>query len=925
MKDETTSFGDAPGTLGKLRQAEADLQHVEGKYRWIFDSVGISLCEFDFGQVASLLDNLRAQGVSNVRQHFAQYPALAREALRKVALRDANPRALRLFGAQTKAQLQNGLAQVFGPESEAAFGELLAALAEGHTHWEGETALRTLAGQHRAVLLTVTLPEESSTYDHVLFSLHDVTRRTEAEQALRESEARFRLTADMAPVMMWTTDAEGRRDYSSRPWLDFTGRTLEQAAGQGWAEAIHPDDYQRCMDTCLEAQRARRKYEVEYRLRRADGTYRWVVETGVPRFGPGESFAGYAGTCTDIHERKQVEQWHRLMAEAAHALAAPTDFAGRLQALADLVVPALAHWCAVNIRQEDGTIRLVAAAHADPARTKEIFALAQDHPVGPDDASGTALVLRTGQAELWASDPPAPFPAYNGEQKRMERLKALGFASSLIVPLVGRGNLLGTLTLAQADPTRPYGPNDLALAEDLAARAAVEIDNARLYEEERRTRADAQRATQRMGRLEAAAAAFSRALTPEQVAEVIVRQGDWLVGTKTGDVLLFAYGATGVDSEADSGQPPLWRALPANVAQEAAREPVWAESLEVLRRDHPALAEVLPPDVPGALAFLPLTIEGRLMGIMAVRFGEAREFDAEKREFMLALAGLCAQALDRARLYRAEQRARSEAQALNTRLEERVTLRTKQLLDANASLEREVAERVQAEARLHASQVQLRNLAARLQNVREAERARYAYEIHDEFGQTMTALKMDVAWLHRNLGQIEIQALREKAANALEQIDTAIQTVRRIAADMRPGILDDLGLAAAIEWQAHEFEKRTGIRTKLSASAEALPLDAESGTAAFRIFQEILSNVRRHALASRVVITLRESEGEVVLAVRDNGRSITPEQIASPESLGLISIRELAQARGGQIEITGKPGKGTMVTLRLPRQKGQEQ
>jgi signal transduction histidine kinase len=484
----------------------------------------------------------------------------------------------------------------------------------------------------------------------------------------------------------------------------------------------------------------------------------------------------------------------------------------------------------------------------------------------------------------------------------------------MIVPLVGRGRLLGTLTLVRTDAERKYTEADLRLAEELAARAALEADNARLYGEERKAHQAAQRASGRMARLQAATAAFSRALTPAQVAEAIVREGGWLLGNRAGAVTLFAYEAAAL--EPDERRRP-WIPLPAEVGAQV-REAVWADSFQALQAAQPALAATLPGQIPGAVAVLPLTMEGRLMGVVAVRYDETRSFDTAEREFFLALAGLCAQALDRARLYQAEQRARAEAQALNARLEERVARRTKQLLDANTLLVSEVAERKQAQAQLNASQGQLRNLATRLQSVREAERARFAHEIHDEFGQSMTGLKMDIAWLHRNLENAAPDVLREKAVSAMGHIDEAIHTVRRIAVELRPGILDDLGLVAAIEWQTREFENLTGIRCKLSISAGDLRLDPASETAAFRIFQDILSNVRRHALASRVVITLHEIDGHMLLAVRDNGRGITQVQVNSPEAMGLIGMRELAHSRGGRLEISGKAGKGTTVTLRMP-------
>jgi signal transduction histidine kinase len=148
-------------------------------------------------------------------------------------------------------------------------------------------------------------------------------------------------------------------------------------------------------------------------------------------------------------------------------------------------------------------------------------------------------------------------------------------------------------------------------------------------------------------------------------------------------------------------------------------------------------------------------------------------------------------------------------------------------------------------------------------------------------------------------------------------IDTTIQTVRRISTELRPGILD-LGLVATIEWQLQEFQTRTGIESKLSSAPEETILDADGSTTAFRIFQEILTNVVRHAEATQVEVTLEETAAFLTLRVRDNGRGITASEIDSPKSIGLLGMKERARLRGGEVHLSGSPGQGTTVTVRLP-------
>ncbi len=208
----------------------------------------------------------------------------------------------------------------------------------------------------------------------------------------------------------------------------------------------------------------------------------------------------------------------------------------------------------------------------------------------------------------------------------------------------------------------------------------------------------------------------------------------------------------------------------------------------------------------------------------------------------------------------------------------------------------------------------LRALTARLLEVREEERAGIARELHDQLGQALTGLKLDLAWLDRRLAE---PSLRAKTAQMVSTIDEAVQAVRRISSELRPGVLDNLGLAAAIEWQAAEFEQRTGIRCAVSAPAQPPKLEAARATAVFRIFQEALTNVARHAGASHVQIQLREVDGQMELTIADNGRGISEVEGAA-QSLGLLGMRERAAAAGGRLAITGAPGQGTTLRVTVP-------
>ena len=228
----------------------------------------------------------------------------------------------------------------------------------------------------------------------------------------------------------------------------------------------------------------------------------------------------------------------------------------------------------------------------------------------------------------------------------------------------------------------------------------------------------------------------------------------------------------------------------------------------------------------------------------------------------------------------------------------------------------------QAQEEVRLSRENLRGLAARLQQVGEKERTRLAREIHDVLAQELTRLKVDTMWLTRHLNQVfpedNSSPVQDRLAGMAGVIDKAIESVQKIATELRPVVLDSLGLCAAVEWQANEFETRTGIKCEVNLPSDELVIEREQSTALFRILQESLTNVVRHAAATRVEIDLHSDETETTLTVRDNGHGICPAELNNPHSLGLLGMRERATLLGGECHINGQPGHGTEVEARLP-------
>jgi signal transduction histidine kinase len=232
-----------------------------------------------------------------------------------------------------------------------------------------------------------------------------------------------------------------------------------------------------------------------------------------------------------------------------------------------------------------------------------------------------------------------------------------------------------------------------------------------------------------------------------------------------------------------------------------------------------------------------------------------------------------------------------------------------------------VDSRKRVEDEVRKSREELRALSAHLQSGIEKERTRIAREIHDELGQSLTGLKFDVSWLSDQTTEATPVSERLKLDATLKNIDTAIQSVRRIATELRPPVLDTLGLTAAIEWQAADFQNRTGIECQLKPMAEDIPLDREGATAVFRVFQESLTNVARHAHATKVQVELERINGNLRLRLADNGKGIGDVETRGTHSLGILGMQERVRLLHGEMSIAGAEGQGTVINVNIPLNK----
>ncbi|MFL5345339.1 MAG: PAS domain-containing protein [Hyalangium sp.] len=293
----------------------------------------------------------------------------------------------------------------------------------------------------------------------------------------------FRQLAEAVPQIVWITRPDGYHEYYNQRWYDYTGLEPGQSQGEGWQGLFHPDDMPETLRRWHHSLRTGEPYEIEYRCRRHDGVYRWFLGRALPVRDASGRIAKWFGTCTDIDEQKRAADSKRFLAEAGTLLASSLDYEATLEALARLAVPGLGDWCGIEIVNEDGTTRQVGVAHVDPAKVRYAKELRERYPPRPEDPHGVLEVIRTGRPEFLPDIPDELLVAGSRDAEHLRIARELGLRSAMILPLTARGRTLGALSLVNAESRRRFTQEDFTLAEQLATRAALAVDNARLYRE----------------------------------------------------------------------------------------------------------------------------------------------------------------------------------------------------------------------------------------------------------------------------------------------------------------------------------------------------------------------------------------------------------------------------------------------------------
>ena len=503
----------------------------------------------------------------------------------------------------------------------------------------------------------------------------DITERMQEEHLLHQREQEMKALIENAPDIIARFDRQARHLYVNRAVEGASGRRAAEFIGKTNAELGMPEEiYGQWLDTIEEVFETGEERQIEFSYPSPGGT-RWFSSRVAPEIGPDGRVTTVLGITRDITDRKQAEETMRFLAEASNFLTSTLDYQTTLRQISELVVPRLADWCVIDMLREDGRLERLAVTHGDPARVEQARALHERYPPPPDAAYGPGAVARTGRSQAQFKFTDDLLERYARDPEHLEVLRGMGLSSYMCVPLKAHDRTLGAISFAMSDSGRYYGPADLALAEELGRRAAIAVENAQLYQAEQQARWQTEQAASRTARLQAISGALADLLDAQQVTRLITEQAVAAMRASAGVVVVPTADGEALEPVVTIGYPAPVLAPYRRIAREAevplaeairARQPIWVESWSELRQRYPALSEAQTSNQ--SWIAVPLVTEGRPLGALGLSFRERRAFSAEDKQLIVAIARQGAQALHRAHLYQAEQRARAEAEHSEQRL-----------------------------------------------------------------------------------------------------------------------------------------------------------------------------------------------------------------------------------------------------------------
>ncbi|HVG34187.1 MAG TPA: PAS domain S-box protein [Pyrinomonadaceae bacterium] len=814
----------------------------------------------------------------------------------------------------TRAEILGGLniAQVVAPDHLERAKQMTVQKLKDPTPTVYEIDILTRDGRRLTLEVSTRISFQDGRPVAVEGVARDVTerKRVEREKALLAEQLenqRKHMQAMVASVPGVVWEAWGKPDVADQR-IDFVSDYVETLLGYSveewlstpnfWLTIVHPEDRESASRAAAETFRSGVRGTNRFRWIAKDGRVVWVEAQSVAIKDEAGQAIGMRGVTMDVSERMQKEANERFLAEASTTLASSLDYETTLKTVARLSVPFFADWCAVDVADEDGTVKRLAVVHVDPDKVAWAHEIQQRYPPDPSEPHGIHNVLRTGQSEFYPDITDEMLVQSAQDEEHLKIMRQVGLRSAMLVPLKARDRILGVLTFVNTEKSRAHTPEDLALAENLADRAALAVDNARLFRAEQQTRQAAERTSNLLMRLQTVSSSLSQALTPQQVTEAVIEQGLNSLGAHAGTVVVLSEGGTELEIVGTLGFTPevaeRWQRFPLSAQvpiADAARSnmPVLIECFDLYRDQYPSIGPLASITGTQSLIAFPLIVEGRTTGALGLSFPRAQSFSEDDRAFMLALAQQCAQALERARLYETEQRLRTQAETANR-------------------IKDEFLATVSHELRTPLTAIIGWSSLLRLKKFSPEATAR-AIETIERNGKAQAQIIEDLLDVSRIItGKLHLEARST-------DLDSIIKTA-----------IEALGPAAEI--------KGITINSELEAGASMVWGDPARLQ---QVMWNLLSNaVKFSSKGGHIEIGLRRVESHIRITVSDTGQGISPEFLPyvferfrqadgtttrthGGLGLGLAIVRHLIEMHGGTVKAeSAGVGHGSIFTVDLP-------
>ncbi|MEO5681729.1 MAG: PAS domain S-box protein [Chitinophagaceae bacterium] len=716
----------------------------------------------------------------------------------------------------------------------------------------------------------------------------------ETRDALIKSKQRYEILAEMSPVGIFHTDASGYTTYVNPRWCQITGMKREAALGNGWLNAVHPED--RAALT-MGWQNATKNQDVslsEYRFISPDGSIAWVLGQAVPERNTSGQIIGYVGTTTDITTRKKAE------VEIAK----------------------------VNKEKETALNRIndsMISLDNDWRYTFLNDAAVATHPLGKEETIGKTV---------WEIHPEIKVTAFWDKCHEAMNTRQVVEFENFYAPVdtwfsVKIYPAHDGLTVMYSDITESKKTAAKIIKNEIRLRKAQELGKLGYWQQE--LNSDIVWASKEamaiygfpaaegeMKREAVSACIIDIAIVKEAATRLVERNEgyniEFRIQPADGSPLKYIAALAELEKN-EKGEP-----LRINGTLQDITERIKARN-EIIKEKN--LSDSIINSLPGI--FYLFNSEGKFLR-WNTNFETITGYTGEEIRHMHPLD-----------FFIAEEKEILQKKISNTSLTGEDNVQADFLLKSNekipfyftgmaidyeetrciAGVGIDFSERVKAQQQIKETTAQLRKLTAHLQHIREEERKRIGREIHDELGQQLTAIKMDIAWIDKKT-LAENNAVKNKLKNVIGLLDGSNLSIRRILSELRPVVLDDRGLLEAIEWLGKQLSANTGIALHFTSTNTDIALPEPVSTCIFRIYQEALTNIIRYAGASEVQISLCTSDDMVIFSIDDNGKGFDPAAVKTNHSFGILGMKERVLSLAGKFALVTAPGNGTKITVQLP-------